>query len=263
MGYSYHYVIAFALFLSSLTGCDVTATLESIEIYAVDRLASKYEKGVSALFEKRCETNELCLKTVAEQLPLCTRRATSEIVALIERPESDEDLAKFRTEYWIRNCVVSKSGFPLLYEIELASMWGNGPFLSDLDIDRLGVWHNSLHSDSGSYLLFYEILGWDWGRLAKGNQVSIPSFSIELTDNWMVDGVKRGVIGRIREEGHQLDGKWIAVFARTDGVYEPSTDSALYMFRVGVERPELADGSWPSFSEPPVFAGFAQVSITD
>lgn len=235
--------------------------MERIESFAQDQLTKRFEEGFSELFAKRCEADESCLRLVADQLPSCTQRATAQILELIENPDASEELVNFRTEYWVRNCVVSKSGFPLLYEIDLASIADIGPHFSDADIEKLGVWHPSLLPVVGDTLFVDEVLGWDWQRIDKMNQVSVPPFHANMTANWLVEGQQRGVIAEIQEPGHQLDGMWIAVFARSSSVYEGSTEPALYMMRVAVERPVLIEGRWPSFANAPIFAGFARVSV--
>jgi len=256
-----------------LAGCDIDRAVERIEDattriedYAQELLAKKYENGVTELFAERCDGDKHCLKLVADQLSSCAQRATAQIRELSNRSDIDEDLdklARFRTGYWIRNCIVSKLGFPLLYEIEMASNWGGGPFISNSDIEKLGVWHDSIPTEVGGTLSVDGILGWDWQRVVRKNQVSTPSFEANVSAVWVVGGKKRGVIAEIHEAGHWLDGMWMVVFARSGEVFEPSTNSVLYMMRVGSEKPVLIDGSWPAFVEPPTFSGFSRVSVSN
>ena len=260
MYWSHLHKLVLTLFLYLLIGCDVDQAMDRLENYAQDRLTTSYENGVTKLFTKRCKGNEHCLSLVVNQISSCSQRLNAQIRELLDRPDMDEELVHFRMHYWLQNCVVSKSGFPLLYELDLAHVWGLGPFFSDSDIEKLGLWHRSLPSDVGGSLFVDEIMGWDWQRVDRRSQVGIPPFSTKLAAIWLVDGQRRGVVAHIKEPGHRLNDMWVVIYARSGSAYDPSTQSALYLMQVGATRPMLTDGRWPQFEGPPVFAGFARVS---
>ena len=102
----------------------------------------------------------------------------------------------------------------------------------------------------GTLLVVTPFYGWGWTQgvawSGKSKPIEVPApFHLRLSRLWNWEGERRGGIGQIEENGHDLDRHWVIFSTRHVGSFDFDEHIGQYNISIAPVEPITTDDAWP------------------